>query len=166
MTYPAQGAQLLLSLLSIDTHKDWGGYNITNFGNLALINALTSDHSGSGIITENTVGEAVAIADLLYMKSDGKYHKADADAATTMPGVVMAMEAISANASGRLLHYGYYRDDSWSWTVGGLLYVSPTPGNPTQTRPTGSGQQVQVVGHAIASNIIFFKPISELVEIA
>ncbi len=134
---------------------------------VALDNAPDSDHTATGEITADTVGEAVAIGDVLYMKSDGKYWIADADASTTMPAMVMAIATISADASGNLLHQGYVRDDTWNWTVGGLIYVTTTgtTGNSlTQTAPTGSGDQVQVVGYAVTADIMFFNPSMVLVE--
>jgi len=126
---------------------------------------FTSDHTGSGICIEDTVGEAVSLGDVLYMKSDGKWWKADADAATTMPGAGLATEAKTANQECKILLFGFFRDDSWSYTTGGILYVSTAPGPPTQTAPTGSGDQVQVLGIAITATVILFNPSYELVEL-
>lgn len=133
---------------------------------LKLISALTSDHSWSGVTATLTAGENLVIGDVVYAKSDGKMWKADADAVTTMPGVALATGTINANATGEFLLLGYMRDDTWNWTVGGYLYVSTTPGNPTQTAPSGSGDQVQVLGVAITADIIYFCPSLELVEIS
>lgn len=149
-----------LSELTIDADLDLGTHSVK------FDSSPDSDHSGSGNISEETVGEAVSVGDLLYRKSDGKWWRADADAAATMPATAMAMEDISADASGDLLKLGFFRDDSWSWTVGGLLYASTTPGPPTQTAPSGSGDQVQVVGVAITATIAFFAPSPVLVEVA
>jgi len=134
--------------------------------NYMLQEALTNDHTGCGFFIVDTVGESVSVGDVLYMKSDGKWWKADADAATTMPGAGLAMEAKSADEDCKILLYGFFRDDSWAWTVGGLLYVSTTPGPPTQTAPSGTGDQVQVIGIAITADIILFAPSFELVEIS
>lgn len=127
---------------------------------------FTSDHTGSGIIIQDTVGEAVSIGDILYMKNDGKWWKADADAATTMPGAGLAMEAETANQDCTILLFGFFRDDSWTYTAGGIIYVSITPGPPTQISPSGSGDQVQVLGIAITATVILFNPSYELVEVA
>ena len=154
-----------LSGVTINIDKDWGSYSITNFGKLELQEVPASDHTASGLYITDTVGEAVAIGDVLYMKSDGSWWKADADASTTMPGAGLAMEAKSAGADCKILLYGFFRDDSWAYTKGGLLYVSTTPGAPTQTAPSGSGDQVQVLGIAITATTILFNPSYELVEI-
>ena len=155
-----------------DSETVTGAWQLTNTSNTlygVLQGSLLmtpADHSGVGLYTVGTVGETVAMGDVLYMKSDGKFWKADADAAATMPGMVLAMVAITANSTGNLLHFGYFRDDTWNWTVGGLLYVSITPGNPTQTAPSGTGDQVQVVGTAVSADVIFFNPSPVLVEVA
>ena len=127
---------------------------------------IGTDHAASGASFQGTVGENVAFGDLCYRKSDGKYWKADANAGTTMPGVVMALESISANASGLLLKIGFARDDSWSWTVGGLIYASTDAGGLTQTAPSGSGDQVQVVGYAYSATVVYFNPDGTLIEVA
>lgn len=187
MGFGTPPVELKMSKLEIDADMDMDGRRVTNLGspsaendairadaylrapessNLANEASPADDHSGNGVFSEGTVGENVSIGDLLYRKSDGKYYKADADAATTMPAVALAMEDIAAAGSGNLLRLGFFRDDSWSFTVGGLLYVHTEPGPPTQTAPFGTGDQVQVVGYAVTASIIFFNPISELVEIS
>lgn len=157
------GAHLSRSV--IDVSKDWGGKKIENV-RINLIQALASDHIWLGTTATLTAGEALVIGDVCYAKSDGKMWKADADAAATMPVVAMATGTIAADATGEFLLLGYIRDDTWNWTVGGLLYAHTTPGNPTQTAPSGTGDQVQVLGVAVTADIIFFCPSLELVEIS
>lgn len=131
-----------------------------------LINALAADSTGSGLTTVDTVGEIVAIGDVLYMKADGKWWKTDADQAATMPGAGLAMAAAPAEATCNILLLGFYRDNTWTWTPGKILYASTTAGDLTDTAPAGPGDQVQVLGVAIASNIILFNPSYELVEVS
>ena len=57
------------------------------------------------------------------------------------------------------------RDDTWTWTVGGLIYVSTTTGTLTQTAPSGTGDQVQVVGYATHADRMYFNPSLVLVEV-
>ncbi|MBU1067355.1 hypothetical protein KKE60_06180, partial [Patescibacteria group bacterium] len=127
---------------------------------------LPADHSYSGDIINDIVGENVALFDVVYLKSDGKWWLADADTSTTMPGAALALATISADATGNLLLRGFARDDTWNWTVGGFIYVSTTPGNPTQTEPSGTGDQVQILGFAKTADVVFFNPSYNIVEIA
>ena len=133
---------------------------------LTFPTTIAADHSANGIVISSVAGENLAFGDLCYRKSDGKYWKADANAASTMPGAVMALETISAAASGSFLKIGFARDDSWSWTVGGLIYASTDAGGLTQTAPSGSGDQVQVVGYAYSATVVYFNPDGTLIEVA
>lgn len=142
-----------------------GTYPNPAVDDVTLNPAPTSDRTANGLKTTDTVGENVAFGDLLYMKSDGKYWKADADQASLMPGVVMALETILADAAGALLHKGYVRYDTWNWTPGDILHAGNTAGAIQQPAPSGSGDQVQIVGYAITADIIFFNPQLVMVEV-
>jgi len=127
-----------------------------------------TDKTGNGITTTMTAGASGSIGDVLYQNADGKLHLADADSASTMPGLFLATTDSTDGYPIDVMTQGYYRDDSWGWTVGGLMYVTPsgTMGNTIgQTAPVGVGDQVQVVGVATASDIIYFNPSMVLVEI-
>ena len=100
------------------------------------------------------------------MKSDGKYYRNDADDETLMPAQVIALENIPYNSTGSVLHLGYLTNTGWSWTKGGLIYVSLTSGGLTQTLVSGSGDQAQIVGYATGVQEIYFNPCPVLVEIA
>ena len=135
------------------------------------LNTALADLTASGLKSPVQVGENVVGGDVLFMQSDGKYWKADADAAASMPAKVMAIEAIAANDTGLVLHVGYYRNDAlYNWVLGAgeanLLYVSTTPGAMTQTAPSGTGDQVQVVGYVVTADIVFFNPSYVVAEVA
>ena len=54
---------------------------------------------------------------------------------------------------------GYARDNSWAWTVGAKLWVSnSTAGLITSTKPTTSGNIVQMIGYAVSADVIYFNP--------
>jgi len=134
-----------------------------------------SDVSGNGfkgVFTNGNAG-AVAFGDVCFMASDGALEFADADQITTMPGLYMALETISAAGSGEWLMLGVARNDSWNWTIGagtlGLIYVSvtATTGNTlTQTAPSATGDQVQIVGHALSADVMMFNPNYTYIEVA
>jgi hypothetical protein len=127
---------------------------------------LATDHTYSGYTFEYAVGETVAFGNVLYLDATAlEYKKADADASTSMPAVVMAMEAGDDGDTIDLLYEGFVRDDSWTWTPGGILYASTTPGAMTHTAPSGSGDQVQALGYALTAKKIYFKPNLVLVEV-
>ena len=129
-------------------------------GGAVTLNEPAADNSAGtqAIFDSGTVGEAVALPDLLYLKSDGKWWKADADAAASMPGLRMALESKTADQICSMLVTGRVRDDDWAWTVGGLIYASTTAGGLTQTAPSGSGDIVQIVGMAYHADKMIFDP--------
>jgi len=134
----------------------------------AQSDALRFDHSSCGIVAIiMTAGENVVIGDACYVKAaDSKLWKADATQVATMPCIALATETINADDSGEFLLIGFLRDDTWALAAGGNLYVDTTPGNPTQAAPVGAGNQVQILGVAITTTIIYFCPSLELVEIS
>ena len=127
----------------------------------------SSDHSYSGIVITGTANEAQVIGDVCYLNSSGKFAKADADAEATAKGMIaVATGTIAADATGIYLLYGLLRDDTWTWTQGNELWISTTPGNPTATKPSGSGDIVRLVGYAFTADVIFVDPDKTYVEIA
>ena len=71
----------------------------------------------------------------------------------------MALESKSADETCSMLVMGRVRDDDWAWTVGGLLYASAAAtGAVTHTQPSGSGDQIQVVGVAYHADKMIFMP--------
>ena len=136
------------------------------FRHASLDISPASDHQVWGLTFEDTVGENVVYGDFLYLKTDGKWWKSDADAEASMPVEAMATETIAANASGVLLwQRGIARDDSWSWTPETELFASTTPGALTETRPSGSGDMVQSVAKSRTVTVIMFRPSPAMVEI-
>ena len=132
-----------------------------------ITQAIGTDHQWSGITAPMTAGTNLTRTQAVYVGGDSKMEKALATGTATMPTIALATGTITENASGEFLMQGFFRDNTWTWTIGGLLYVSKdTAGALTQTLPAATGEQVQVVGVAITANIIHFNPSYELVEIS
>jgi hypothetical protein len=112
-------------------------------------------------------GVAVAFGDVGYIASTGKVLLGDADAIATSSCIVMCADAsIAQDASGNWLLLGIARDDTWNWTVGGLIYltVTATSGNTlSQTAPTGADDVIQILGVATHADRMFFSP--QLVQV-
>lgn len=143
--------------------------DISSGGNVTLADAKSiifdpepaSDHNSAGMIAPMTAGATLAFGDAVYQKSDGEMHLGDADSASTSGVIAIAVASGSDGASSNFMFYGFLRDDSWNWTVGGLIYLSTTgtSGNTlTQTAPSGSGDIVQILGVATHADRIFFNP--------
>ena len=151
----------VISLKLVGSNIEIGG------GSVVWPWTLSADHTCSGDVITATAGESVVIGDVCYLKSDGKFWKADADAVATTKGMLaMATGSISADASGTFLIKGLIRDDTWAWTVGAELFVSLTPGNPTATAPSATGDVVRIIGYAKGADYVWFDPDKTYVEIA
>lgn len=95
---------------------------------------------------EGTAGEALSQYDAVYLKSDGKFWKAQADG-TKQPCLGIAIEAASADATVRIQRIGDITNAGWSWsTVGGKVYLdASTAGDLTETAPSENAQVVGIV---------------------
>lgn len=120
-----------------------------------------ADHLSSGKVLAFTNHDAVNFGDACYLNSDGEMALADADAIATSSAVGMALSTLSAHSSGDFLMFGIARDDTWAWTVGGLIYLSTTgtTGNTlTQTAPSGTDDVIQILGVATHADRMIFMP--------
>jgi len=119
-----------------------GAITLPDAGKITLNTTLSTDHTATGEIESLTAGENLVFGDNCYLKSDGKYWKANAGSSTTMPGIRIAIASITANAAGLFLKNGLIRDDSWNWSVlGGYIYQSTTSGALTQSSPTATASE-------------------------
>lgn len=137
---------------------DTNGYDIVLKGDdgVFMEDAASSDHQASGAKVVLTAGENLVFGDVCYVKSDGKAWKADANAAEPAPRAwLVALGTINTNATGSFAAPGcFIRDDSWSWTVGGPVYLSDTAGAMTQTAPNHN----RALGIATHADRMFFFP--------
>ena len=123
----------------------------------------SADHSADGIIVARLPGESVAFGQPCYVKSDGKMWKADADAIATASAVAIALETKDADESCKFLLFGFAKDESWSFDIGGLVYLSTDVGVITKTAPSGEDDVIQILGVAISADTILFNP--QLVQV-
>ena len=144
--------------------------NLAVDAGLKLDSVLESNQTFAGTIISLTAGEELIFGDVCYIDSNGKANKIDATQIVTMPGLVMCVDAtIATDVAGNFLLLGTARDDSWSWTPGGLIYgkiLDSSGETMSQTPPTGTDAVVQVLGVALSATTILFKPDLSLVELA
>ena len=135
--------------------------------NIAAPSLPTTDHTSTGLTAQMLAGGAIGAFETVCIHTvTGEVVITDADAIGTMPVIGIAPAAISDTATGTILLQGFIRDDSWTWTPGGVLYASGTAGAMTQTAPSGTGDFVQAVGVALTADVVYFQPSLTLVEVA
>ena len=163
-TYTSPNGSPLYNVVE-DTTPQLGGNLDLNGNQIVLVPSPGSDHLASGEIAQMVCGETVAIGNLCYIKSDGKMWLSDADAAATMPAVAIALESGSADQNKNFLFYGFFRDDTYNWTVGNVLFTDTTAGSITSVAPSGTTDVVQAVAMATNEDRIFFNPSLVTLEI-
>lgn len=134
--------------------------NITSLTAVNTINIQpipSTDLTVSGLIIALTAGESLVFGDPVFIKSDGKMGKGDANSAGKFPIQFMAAATIANDASGTFLMQGIARNDAWNWTVGGAIYLSTAAGL-TQTPPATTNDCIQVLGFATHADRMFFNP--------
>jgi hypothetical protein len=134
-------------------------------GNIQIQNPPTDD-TASGITIVNDIDvNTVGIGGLLHMVADGSFDDADADAEATCSGL-LALATTASLGSQVVLLQGTFQDaGTWNWTPGAILYASTTVGQMTETKPSGSGDIVRIVGYAITADVIYFDPDKTYIEV-
>ena len=134
---------------------------------LVLTNALADDHTYSGELDSQPVGESVVFGDLLYFNwTDSEWKKAIADAYATTPAERIALETKADGETCIMLVKGYIRDDSaFDFGASRIFLNDDTAGTCDDTAPAESGDQIQVVGTAKSADILFFNPSIDVGEI-
>lgn len=112
--------------------------------------AMSADDTYSGLVRTglNNSG-GVTQWDTVYLNGSSQWVLADANGSGTYPcrGIAVATVA-TANAT-TIITRGTIRNDAWTWTPGGNIYLSATAGGLTQTPPSTTGDKVQVLGYAL-----------------
>ncbi|MDP2619269.1 MAG: hypothetical protein Q8P46_03700, partial [Hyphomicrobiales bacterium] len=128
-----------------------------------------TDHTANGPQTNSFVANGSStVMDLVYLNSTSKWASADASAATTAGGVMLAISLATKSADEAMnvaLPGSFVRDDTWNWTPGDELYVSETAAAITATAPTTTDAVVRVVGWAVTADVIYFNPSSSWITV-
>ena len=134
---------------------------------LIFTNALASDHTYSGEVDSQPVGESVVFGQLLYYDwTDVEWKLAKADAFATAKAERIALESKADGETCLMLVKGYIRDDSaFDFGASVIFLNDDTAGTCDDTAPAESGDQIQVVGTAKSADILFFDPSIDVGEI-
>ena len=135
-------------------------------------NAATTAGDAEGVVVY--FGTGATTAGKVYTYSSGAWvavSAATGGEATTKGLLGMAID--TSPSSGMLLYGVGFINHDHGGAAGSILYVSDgvTTGEVTATQPTGPGEYVRVVGHAITANgvsgsKVFFSPSQDWIEIA
>ena len=89
----------------------------------------------------------------------------DANGSGTFPVRGLATAAYTNGNAAVVLDDGVARNDAWTWTIGGTIYLSATAGGLTQTAPATSADKVNIVGYALTADSMRVKPSVEYLTV-
>jgi hypothetical protein len=154
--------------------EDASDSNEKKRANLQSIHRFIDNSNYISIEVSNDSGSAMAKGDLCYISGDSsgvpQVTLADADAeASASKMLVLIQDSINNGSDGTAILLGVQnvgvQNGFTGLTAGGICYVSTTAGDITQTAPSGSGDIVRIVGHAISTTEIFFNPSVDYAEV-
>lgn len=133
------------------------GFTVSEDGKVDFSNtAPGTSGDATGVIFSFTAGATLAVGDVVYLGTGGKVLLADADAATSMPALGICTSASTDTNPVDVMIQGIMKLTGWSFTAGDNIFVSTTAGDVTSTAPSGTGDTVQKVGVATASDAVYF----------
>jgi len=162
---PVQGLDLYCVDEAIRIYYD-GSEWLKYYASRLNTNVSLNDQDAAGVVDYFTVdSNSVGFGCGFYVNSSGNMEEAKATGQATMPCMALALE--TGTGSGKqVLFWGRIRNDAWNFGVGNYLYINTSTGILSDTKPENSGEIVQVVGIALASNLIFFNPSYVTIEIS
>jgi hypothetical protein len=137
------------------------GYPILHAGtphsNVYSASHVSGDGSYVGDIITLTAGATIGYLFAVYMTSTG-VAPAAASTESNMPAIGLALNDGPSGIQVNVLTKGLIKNSGWSFTKGAIIYLNTTAGYLTQSRPSTAGQQVQIMGIAVESNVIYINP--------
>lgn len=135
-----------------------GSVDLDDLVTNAVLSGSPADHSWAGFAIDHfNAGETLGQFETVYMDpTDGEWKQADADAVGEAPAGGLTLEAGTDGNPIKVLIWGFVRDDSWTWTVDGELFLSDTAGGITQTAPSTAADVVQPIGRALHADYAYF----------
>lgn len=115
-------------------------------------NPGTDDTYQGDVTVGLNAGATIAQWDAVYLNSSSAWVLADADGSGTFPARGLAVTSGSDGNPLSVLKRGIVRNDGWTWTPGGDIFLSTTAGGLTQTAPANA----QRVGFAHTADVAEF----------
>lgn len=123
------------------------------------------DLNEKGFTKQITLGETVTAGQIVHLHTDGKYYLAEADIpADAVDELVLALAGGVLDGVVAGLVFGYYT--TTGLTAGSIYYLSETAGAITATAPTTSLSVVRILGYALSTTVLLFRPDTGYVELA
>ena len=157
------------------TAKQWSEVRAVNYYGTGsnLYGIIQTDWTGSTSVTTTgtiietfTAGENLISGNICYLKSDGKFWKAKANAESTTKGLLaMSNATIPSESIGNFIMTGRYATASLS--IGSTYYISSaSAGAITTVTGSTAGDQVRIIGYALSTSSLYIKTSEIYIEIS
>jgi len=153
------GSRVSDSLDLIRTGMD----SVTVWYDISIADSTADVKEGFKASAKTVAGEALVFSNIVYFAIDSTWMKADADTVSgsgtsfSKRGMGFVVADISNGSSGIIMTRGIARASGWNLPyVGGDVYLSTTDGTMTQSPDTTAGNAVQIIGWAIAPDLVKF----------
>lgn len=130
---------------------------------IILDQTLSADEKWSGITTKGTAGATLAVGDVCYLASSGKWLLNDGilDGTDTGFSKQLGICILAGNdtQATEMLLYGKIRSAAFpTFTVGSPVFLDDTAGDMTATKPSTANFVVRVLGYALSAEELMFNP--------
>ncbi len=125
-----------------------------------------TDDTGYGIVIGFDSAGSVTLGDAVCINSSGKVAQANANnGSTTDPAIGIATNTASNDGDDcYVLVHGIWRDDNETIDEGKPVYVGQSAGAITKTRPSDSGDLIQVLGIGVGDGTFLVMPSLDVIE--
>lgn len=104
--------------------------------------------------------------DVYYLNSSGDWANTDASAVATSKGMLSVAVGIDSDVNGMVIKGFVYLATDPGGSVGDVVYLSETTNKVTSTAPITSAAVVRVCGYKVATNVIYFNPSQDWIELS
>jgi hypothetical protein len=143
----------------------------TDNSNLITADLSTGGFTGDKLVVGGSTAGTIVAGQLVYLSSSSVWTLAAANDTGVGEDEILGISTSAAPNTDGVLVKGIFKVNTSyingsAFTIGAQVYMHPsTAGSYTSTRPSTSGQIVRVVGHAVATDIIYFNPSPDYVEL-
>jgi len=101
-----------------------------------------------------------------YLDSSGNWANTDASAVATAKGMLSVSAGADSDVDGMVIKGFVYVGTDPGGSVGDVVYLSETANQLTTTAPTTASAVVRVCGYKVGTNIVYFDPSKDWIELS
>jgi hypothetical protein len=101
-----------------------------------------------------------------YLDSSGNWANTDASAVATAKGMLSVSAGVDSDVDGMVIKGFVYVGTDPGGSVGDVVYLSETANQLTTTPPTTASAVVRVCGYKVGTNIVYFDPSKDWIELS